>query len=308
MQFLLDKTSEIPSVAAKRIRGVAKGYPYKVFATIGNKIREHGHILPIQSIRLDTTTLWHPIDRDNAIRTLMRRKVAFIPLLRRLSLVEGPIHLTEALMNSIPELRSDSPIDAIPILPQLQLERDTMTKLIRENPGMKRTPETMERIGRQILRKVSAATGLAARKPHFYKRCISPPCHDDPFSLPLRTSDSFYLISNGNGRIQAIKEAATELGIPFTRIFVDLTIIELNRNLCNLFLLVGNEFRLDGFFDDDRYIFDYALLPSPMSCKDDHVDGKDMLSLFDEMSLDATKRLNSVKKTDMNHDVKFDGE
>jgi hypothetical protein len=84
----------------------------------------------------------------------------------------------------------------------------------------------------------------------------------DPMSGVFVTPGSFYILSSGNGRVQSIKEAATSLGIPFTNIFVEITVYDIGLPLCKLFLKTANEFREDGYFDSSKHAANRRLFPT----------------------------------------------
>lgn len=299
--FIINKPSEIPAQATLFWKSFMKGFGITTIAQIGNKVREHGIVVDSRLAPLSQIVLWHPvrgsIERALAGAKTTMRKEGVKAYLRSRDLSE-PILLTTAVMATVPALASTDTIDALYVIPQLQVERDMMSSLIKKPENQIATRETIESIRAQIDEKVSTASVKLRSKPHFYKRCNeAPPC---AVKFPLRDSNPFYLISSGQGRIQAIKEAVTELDMDPAGVSVELTIIQLNRNLCNLFIMVGNEFRLDGDFNDPRHEDDSPLIPTPGSCNPSGTSIEDVLSLFNEEHVEWNKRAATVKSMGVN--------
>ena len=298
-EFILKKPSEIPAQAALFWKSFMKGFGLKTIAEIGNKVREHGIVIGTTLVPLSHIVVWHPVrgpgERSSVTSKMSARKEEIKSFFTRRSLGE-PIVLDTAAFDTMSNMKSSDTIDALYVTPQLQVERDTMSKLIKKPENRIATRETIASIKTIIKSKITDSK--RSKEPHFYKRCKEiRPC---PVKFPLRTSEPFCLISSGQGRVQAIKEVVAELRIVPSQVLLELTILKLHRNLCNLFVMVGNEFRLDGDFDDSRHSDDAALLPTPTSCSPDGPTTEDTLSLFNEEQIAYSRRMNVLKSSGVN--------
>lgn len=298
-EFILQKPREIPAQAALFWKSFMKGFGLTTIAQIGNKVREHGIVIGTKLVPLSQIVVWHPVrgpgERSSVTSKMSSRKEEIKSFFSKVSFGE-PIVLDTAAFDTMSNMKSSDTIDALYIIPQVQIERDTMSQLIRKPENQIATRKTIESIKTIIKSKITDSK--RSKEPHFYKRCKEiRPC---PVKFPKRNSEPFYLISSGQGRVQAVKEVVSELRMDPSQVLLELTIIKLNRNLCNLFVMVGNEFRLDGDFDDSRHSDDAALLPTPTSCSPDGPNVYDTLSLFNEEHVIWSNRMNVVKSMGVN--------
>jgi len=203
-EFVINKPSEIPAQAALFWKSFMKGFGLTTIAQIGNKVRERGIVVGTNLVPLSQIVVWHPVrgpgERSAVTSKMLARKAEITSFFARRSAGE-PIVLDTAAFDTMTNMKSKDTIDALYVIPQVQIERDTMSKLIRKPENQIATRETIESIKTIIRSKITDS--VRSKAPHFYKRCKEiRPC---PVKFPLRTSEPFYLISSGQGRGQAIK-------------------------------------------------------------------------------------------------------
>jgi hypothetical protein len=253
-------------------------------------------LLPLSEI-----LLFHPVrgasERETAGAKLNARRDAVKAYLTAHKDDER-INISDDVINrDIPLMKSTDPMDATIITPLLQLERNIVLKLLKKYPRATRAAiaKVKEEIEKEIADyNASITAGVVPshttlnrlrrnrEKVHF-------PLHMEPLyegKIPEKTGmHPFYFCTSGQGRLQAIKEAALEAGVDPSKIFVEMRMMRVNRHLCNLLIIVANEFRIDGEFSDPRHALDNYIIPMAKSCNPAGPQLEDILSLYQEMSL-----------------------
>jgi hypothetical protein len=289
-----DKRAEIPAQIEKLIKEWASGHP---MLSIGRSGRPSGNRL----VPLNKIILFHPVrgptERATAGAKTTKRKEVVINYLRAHA-SEPRIEFTTELVNSdesLEALRSVDPIDAVMITPLLQYERDLVHSLQKRSEFSFPTRATIQEIDNQVkgkvaeLRSMYEGHGEISKTAYQKMTKLHYPKRSD--TVPLFTQvDPFFVISSGQGRLQAIKEAVDELELNPTKIFIEVRLMAVERNMCGLFVIIGNEFRTAGEFSDMRHVYDNYIIPSARSCNPDGPTKDDMLSLYQELDLDVEER------------------
>ena len=292
--FLLEKSSEIPDQAKLFFRSGEKGHGLTTLASIGNWIHTYGTAPTLQTVPLSKIILWHPVrgasERKNAGEKTTRRKEAVNAYFRTVNTSE-PIHLTEPVLTTIPNMGSSDPMSAIKVTPLLSDVRKFVKHATKKPTYSMPTRAVIANLLRTINERKATLTtralGNVEPSKTTRKRFTKLHYYDDIRALPhIISSDPFYIVSSGQGRLQAIKEAILETGVDPDNVLIDLIVYNVPRNLCSLFLITGNEYRKDGFFANDRHILDNKLLPSAESCYKDSTRPEDILSLYHEVAAD----------------------
>lgn len=270
------KWVEGPAQLQMLVDAKMKGYSLTTLTSIGNWVREQGTNPRKVQVPLSQVVLWHPVrgpgERAGAGPKTTARAAAAKRYMAGLMAANGKnarIFMTQKVLNTeIPEMKSSDDTQAVRIQAMTEPAWQSAATYLKNKPavgnitraytsGLKDTLRTVDDRQRQ-----RAAGGGGPYV--FYK-------YDGPEAAHLERYDGpqvFYLVSSGQGRLQAIKEAATELDIPLERITVELTLYDIDRGLCALFTQIGNDYRVEGKFKDtrDRHAADNVLLPIVRSC------------------------------------------
>ncbi len=293
-RFLIEKPGEIPDQLKLFYRSLRTGHGLTTLASIGNWIHKYGKAPTALMVPLNRIMLWHPVrgesERENAgVKTTMRKE-SMISYFRTVN-IEKPILLSELVFATIPGMASADAVSAIMVTPlpndvrRFMKESMAKVKPTREAIGelLRSIHETKESLkSRSLMPNASRTTVKRLSSLHYYE-----PLNPD---VPrLEGIAPFYIVSSGQGRLQAIKEAIMEVGIDPELVMVELQVYDVPRNLCSLFLITGNEYRKDGYFADHRHILDNKMFPSVESCYKTGTIPEDTLSLYRELGREDSK-------------------
>jgi hypothetical protein len=291
-RFLIEKPGEIPDQARLFFRSYSKGHGISTLASIGNWIHSYGTSPTSVMVPLDRIILWHPVrgesEREDAGRKTTERKEKMIEYFASKNITTESIILTDHIFDSIPKMSSADKISAVMVTP---LQNDVY-KFIKAQTGKNGFRATRHEIGdilqtindiktsKTVHRTTRKGTARTRFRPslRFYDRLDS-----YPDISRLQGVEPFYIVSSGQGRLQAVKEAVMERGIDPGQVHIELLVYNVPRNLCSLFLVTGNEYRKDGYFKDARHLFDNKMLPSAESCHKDGTHSDDILSIYREI-------------------------
>ncbi len=284
-QFLIEKPGEIPKQAQLFLRSWQKGHTITTIPSIGNWIHSYGVNPQSRFVPLNRIILWHPVrgasEREQAGAKTSARTQSMIDYFRSLNneSQNTEIRLTEKVFSSIPTMKSSDPISAIQVTPILEGVYQNVKTSALTNKNKRRDRTRIRDLKTQMnMKQLDLERTLEGPRKYASSQTI-------PKDMPVYNSEGpYFLVSSGQGRLQGIKEAVAELGLDASRIFIELFVYDVPRNLCNLFIIVGNEFREDGFFDDARHRTDKLWLPTALSCTKDTLHGTNILSLLDEVS------------------------
>lgn len=281
-RFLIEKPGELPAQLALFKRSWNKGHSISTLASIGNWIQEHGVSPKVVMVPLSKITLWHPVrgasERGPAGIKTTTRKNNMVAYLNKFKDSSEKISLTEDIFASIPDMKSDDAISTIKVTPLLGDTRRYLKQKIGTAVNKRATRSKISTLKEAIItRKAQRALTSSPDRVSFI---VNVPSGLKSYESP----EPFFLVSSGQGRLQAIKEAANELGVDSSRIMIQTTVYDVPRNLCSLFVVTGNEYRKDGYFSDPRHATDNIWMPAVESCKKDGLTTDDVLSLYREIS------------------------
>lgn len=295
-RFLIEKPGEIPDQLKLFYRSFRKGHGLTTLASIGNWIHKHGKAPAALMVPLNRIMLWHPVrgesERENAGAKTTMRKESMISYFRTVN-TEKPMLLSESVFATIPGMASADAVSAIMVTPlPNDVRRFMKESMAKARPTREAIGELLRRIdetkgalkARSLMPDASRTTLKRLSSLHYYE-----PLNPD---VPrLEGFAPFYIVSSGQGRLQAIKEAIMEVGIDPEFVMIELQVYDVPRNLCSLFLITGNEYRKDGYFADPRHILDNKMFPSVESCYKMGTTPEDTLSLYRELDREDSKEV-----------------
>lgn len=283
-KFLWEKPSELSSQLELFSKSYDKGHGITTLASIGNWIQQYGTNPRTMLIPLSKIILWHPVRGQSERATAGAKTTARANSMKQYfetRKTESRVELSEAVFATIPNMGSSDAISTIKVTPLIADIRRYVRDKIKSVPAYSRgTRSVIRKLKNQVN---SRKTGLTKRTPSFLKEFKKG-------NKPYSSSEPFFLVSSGQGRLQAVKEAATELGMDFDTIFVETQVYDVPRNLCSLFIVLGNEYREEGSFQDPRHSTDNLIMPAAETCRKDGSVTDDMLSMYREISYDNVGR------------------
>jgi hypothetical protein len=283
-RFLIEKPGELPSQATLFWKSWWRGHGAFTLASIGNWIQQYGTNPKRMMVPLGKIILWHPVRGQSERASAGAKTTARANSMKEYfqsKKGDQRIELSEAVFATIPNMGSSDAISTIKVTPLIADIRRYVRDKIKSVPAYSRgTRSVIKKLKNQVNSRKETST---KKTPSFLKEFKKG-------NKPYPSSEPFYLVSSGQGRLQAVKEAATELGMDFDTIFVETEVYDVPRNLCSLFIVLGNEYREEGSFQDPRHSTDNVIMPAAETCKKDGSATEDMLSLYREVSYDNVGR------------------
>ena len=290
-RFIIEKPREIPEQAKLFFRSYQSGHRITTLASIGNWIHKYGKNPSSLLIPLNKILLWHPVRgnserADASTKTTLRKE----EMIKYFETDEQPYYyLTNEVLNTIPSMGSSDSISSIRVIPLLNTVVEHIKEKLKENPAnITFTRSLILSIQSDLITKKRLHTDN-----NFRKGAVFYPYNNSDDIPKLNLIDEYYIISSGQGRVQAIKEAAIEFGIDPQHIFLEITIYDIERNLCSLFSITGNEYRKDKYFEDPRHSLDNKLFPAVETCNQDGPTYTDILSILRELRNKSTSEFNT---------------
>jgi hypothetical protein len=229
-------------------------------------------------VPLSKIVLWHPVrgrsERESASAKTNMRAEAMKEFFKRKP-VKKSIQLTERLFSTIPNMGSSDAISAVLVKPMTEEKWSFYNERAYAGPKTRKHISNIYNVRKTMKRNY-------ANRTTFYNEFVSPniPAYKDAKDFNL------FLVSSGQGRLQAIKEALPPRFNP-SQVFVEMQVYDVPRNLCSLFVVTGNEYRQDGFFNNARHATNKVYIPKVETCYKDGVQKEDVLSIMQEIDLGA---------------------